>query len=454
MTKHTQWGLRRIAGLLLPALLVGVMTGCDLDTFLDVKDPDVASPGSVRNPSALPVVYAGVIRDFTFAYSGTGSVGGGGDNDSQILLTGLLTDELQHTGTFPTRREIDRREIAVTGPNGTTDNSTTVDAYRNLHRARRSAELGEDLFAAAEAPNSAERSVISSIAGYSYILFGEIYCEGVPYSSIALDGTVTFGEPSTRAQTFDNAITAFDRAIQIATAAGDAKAEHLARIGKARALLNQGNASGAAAEVAGIPDDFEYALEHSENSAGENNGIFAYTFNSGRYGVQDNEGGNGLTWSADSRSPLDVDSRNPFDTSLSGYITQAKYTKRTSPVVLADGREARLIQAEAALGSGNFINFINAARAVDGLSALADPGSREAQIELLFKERGHALWLTAHRLGDLRRMIRDYGYSAEAVFPTGGYFRDGLRYGTDVNFPIYLDENNNQNFKGCLNRNA
>lgn len=453
MTKQTRWGLRRLAGLALPALLVGVMTGCDLDDFLDVEDPEVASPGSVRDPSALPVVYAGVMRDFTFAYSGTGSIGGGGDNDSHIMISGLLTDELQHTGTFPTRREIDRRDITANGTHGTTDNGTLSDAYRNLHKARRAAEQGEELYAAADAGNTAERSVVSSIAGYSYILFGELYCEGVPFSSIALDGTVTHGAPSTRQETFNLAITAFDRAIQIATAAGDEDAEYLARVGKARALLNLGNAAAAAAEVADVPDDWEYLIEHSANSSGENNGVWRYSLDAGRYGVADNEGGNGLTWSADPRTPVAVDPIDAFDSDLDEFISQNKYEKRDDPVVLADGREARLIEAEAAIGTGAFIGFINAARAVDGLDPLADPGNAN-HVELLFKERAHALWLTAHRLGDLRRMIRDYGYDSEEVFPTGDFWRDGLKYGTDVTLPIYVDELNNPNFTGCISRDA
>jgi starch-binding outer membrane protein, SusD/RagB family len=64
------------------------------------------------------------------------------------------------------------------------------------------------------------------------------------------------------------------------------------------------------------------------------------------------------------------------------------------------------------------------------------------------------MWLTAHRLGDLRRLVRQYGRDQADVFPNGTYWREGLQYGSDVNFPIYVDENNNPNFTGCLNRDA
>jgi starch-binding outer membrane protein, SusD/RagB family len=454
-------GRRGFASLMLPAALAVGMVGCDLDRLLDVDDPIVASPESVRDPTALPVVVAGAIRDFQYAYSGTGAVGGGGANDPLIMLSGLLTDELQHYGTFPTRQEIDRRAIPTTAPNNTSDNGTIADAYHNLHRARRAAEVGELLFAAADGGDTHDRSILSSLAGYSYVLFGEIYCEGVPYSEIALDGTVTYGSPTTRAETFGLAKARFDRAISIGQAAASTDAVNLARVGKARALLNEGDFAGAAAEAANVPDNFVYVIEHSDASAGQNNGVFIYSLNTGRYGVSDGpEGGTGLDWASDPRTPLLVGTRAPFDTSLPIYIGQAKYPTRDTPAVLADGKEARLIRAEAALRGGDvsgFLTHLNVARELDGLGPLtaADvPAGEAGRVDLLFAERGFALWLTAHRLGDLRRMIRQYGRDQAQVFPSGEFFRDGLQHGTDVNFPIFVDENNNPNFTGCLNRDA
>lgn len=454
-------GRRRLASLMVPAALAVGLVGCDIDDLLDVDDPAVASPESVRDPTAIPVVFAGAVRDFTYAYSGTGSVGGGGDNDPLIMLTGLLTDELRHYGTFPTRQFIDRRAITVTAENEASDNGTIADAYHNLHRARRAAELGEELFEIAGTGNTTNRSVLASIAGYSYVLFGEVYCEGVPYSSIALDGTVAHGAPTTRAQTFGLAMERFDQAIAIAQAAASTDAEYLARVGKARALLNQAQYSEAAAEVASVPDDWVFNIEHSANSASEGNGVWIYTMNTGRYGVPgEPEGGNGLDWASDERTPINIDERDPFDTTLPVYIGQSKYPTRDTPVPLADGKEARLIRAEAALQADDIPNFLihlNAARAVDDVDPLAltdIPLTAEGREDLLFEERGYALWLTAHRLGDLRRMVRQYGRSQADVFPTGEFFRDGLQYGTDVNFPIFVDENNNPEFTGCLNRDA
>lgn len=453
-------GLRRLFSLAVPAVLAVGLVGCDLDDLLNVDDPEVASPESVRTPTALPVVLAGVVRDFTFAFSGTGSIGGGGDNDPQIMLTGMLTDELQHTGTFPTRRLIDRRAIETDGENNTTDNGTISDAYHNLHRARRSAETADQLFVDAEEPEDAGRALAAGFAGFSYILFGEIYCEGVPYSSIDLDGSISYGAPTTREETFDRAIERFEHAMNVAEAAEDDEALNLARVGMARTLLNQGDYTGAAAVAADVPDDFVYEIEHSANSTSENNGVFIYSNNSGRYGVPDEEGGNGLPWISadDPRAPVVFNPRDAFDTNIEEFVAQDKYPDRDADVILASGKEARLIEAEAAIeDNGLFLEYLNAARAQDGVDPLtaADiPDDFDDRVDLLFEERGFSLWLTAHRLGDLRRLVRQYDRDADDVFPSGDYFRAGLQFGDDVNFPIFVDENNNPEFTGCLNRDA
>ena len=100
--------------------------------------------------------------------------------------------------------------------------------------------------------------------------------------------------------------------------------------------------------------------------------------------------------------------------------------------------------------------------AAGSLAPLADPGTDVGRQNLLFRERAYWLFLTAHRIGDMRRMIRQYGRGAETVFPTGPYSSNGRTtiYGTDTSFPIPVEELNNPNvqqdpapnLKGCLNR--
>jgi hypothetical protein len=92
--------------------------------------------------------------------------------------------------------------------------------------------------------------------------------------------------------------------------------------------------------------------------------------------------------------------------------------------------------------------------AVVGLDPLATPGDAITATDLLFRERAFWLFATGHRLGDLRRLIRQYGRDPETVFPTGEYYKGGLTYGVDVNLPLPRREENNPNVTGCLDRNA
>jgi len=61
------------------------------------------------------------------------------------------------------------------------------------------------------------------------------------------------------------------------------------------------------------------------------------------------------------------------------------------------------------------------------------------------------MFSTGHRLGDLRRLIRQYNRPENTVFPTGVWFKGGP-YGSDVNFPIPFSETNNPNFVQCTDR--
>jgi hypothetical protein len=172
--------------------------------------------------------------------------------------------------------------------------------------------------------------------------------------------------------------------------------------------------------------------------------------------------------------PRSSNNGNGFD---GGAMFEAlKYPARNTPVILADGVEAELIKAEAQLRNGDaaFLTTLNALRAntavlaargyTGTLAPLTDPGTAAGRQDLLFRERAYWLFLTAHRLGDLRRLVRQYNRGAETVFPTGAYSSNGRTsiYGTDTSFPIPVEELNNPevpqdgpvNLKGCISRDA
>jgi len=322
------------------------------------------------------------------------------------------------------------------------------------------------------------------LAGFAYILFGENYCSGVPFSTLNDDQTIVYGAPQTTQQMFEIAIAKFDTAITVAGALSTTKAASVvnaARVGRGRAMLNIARFADASTAVANVPADFKFELQHSDNSARQNNGVWALSINGGRWGVAEKEGANGLSFrtASDVRvasRPRSSNNGNGFD---GGPMFEAvKYPARTTAVILADGVEAELIKAEAQLRAGNasgFLATLNALRAnaavlaargypAGSLAALTDPGTDVARQNLLFRERAYWLFLTAHRVGDMRRLIRQYSRGAETVFPTGAYSSNGRTsiYGTDTSFPIPIEEQNNPdvpsgsppNLKGCINRDA
>jgi hypothetical protein len=218
----------------------------------------------------------------------------------------------------------------------------------------------------------------------------------------------------------------------------------------------------AAALAAQVPTSFRFELQHSDNTTTQNNGIWAALNNVKRYRIADRQGVNGLGYRSLGDPRISWFSNGvAFDQNLTAF-SQRKYPDRPSPVWPVEGIEARLIEAEAALRApvdlAKFVSMHNGLRAtVPGLPAFTvgqvQALSEVERVNLHFGERALWLWQTGHRLGDLRRLVRQYNRSAETVFPTGPYFRGG-NFGSDTNFPIPVEERNNPNFATCLNRNA
>jgi len=53
----------------------------------------------------------------------------------------------------------------------------------------------------------------------------------------------------------------------------------------------------------------------------------------------------------------------------------------------------------------------------------------------LYRERAFWLYLTGRRLGDLRRLIKNYGRDPEAIFPAGARIPN-TRYGSATAIPF------------------
>ena len=435
-------------------ILILPLAGCQ--DLLEVDDPDIVTPENLQNDLGLETLRNGGLSQFTQAWTGGGAVA-----DNFVLHSGLLTDEWVASGTYPTRQEVDQRSIQL-------DNGTLEAMFLRLHQARADLERA----AVAINENSVDASADERIpemqvhAGYMYIGFAENYCSGVPFSETV--DSIFFGEPMTTTEMLEQAVGFFDDVISHPAALPDHV--DLARIGKGRALLGLDRPSEAAAAVSDISDDFVLHLWHSNAAARTRNGVWEMNVSAGRWSAADAEGVNGLPFrSAD-------DPRVPWSLVGMGFdgVTELYepgfFHGRLDRVPLASGVEARLIEAEADLRNGqvtDWLDKLNALRAdfavygallypdnplSGSLAPLTDPGSAAAREDMLFSERGFWLHSTGHRLGDLRRLVRQYGRAIESVYPSGAYFKGGA-YGVDVNFPVPQQEQNNPNFTQCLDRN-
>lgn len=429
--------------LLLPVCLLAL--GCGL---LDTDTPDIVDPGTLNNPQGAAARRIGAITDFALVRDGHGD----GEDDGGILLTGLVADEFVHSTTPPSQQDFDQRRADENNPG-------VSDLYLNLHRARVAAENAAAALQqfGTDPDNDPGIAEMFNLAGYIYIGLAEDFCSGVPLSRVDGDALI-FGDPVPRGALLDTALVRFDAALAHPGVAADPNMGFLAQVGRGRALLDQGRFAEAVLAVEGIPLDFQYVTEHAEAPLRLQNAIWSYS-DGGLWSVADAEGGNGLEFltAEDPRVPyFDTE-----DTGLDGatpQFTLLKYDGADASVVVADGIEAELIRAEGDLQGndvGAMTDRLNDLRANSGLELepLDQPADQDEAVTLLFSERAFWLFATGHRLGDLRRLVRQYGRDVDAVFPIGDYSKGGI-YEEAVNLPVPVQERNNPKFSGCLDRDA
>jgi len=461
-----QTGARRarVRGAIAAAALLAA-AACSPSDVVGVTDPDIIVPENVVTPEGAAALRLGALSRFIGATTGDN---GNSAGETLFMYGGLLADEWQTGDSFIQRLETDQRAV-------TEENTLIRNGYQFAHRARVSAEQAiAALRQYAPATPAWQIAELYFVQGYVENLLAEDFCSGIPFSTVTLEGTEQLGAPLPTADVYARALAHVDSALALVPGSDSSsvKVRRAAAVLKGRILLNLNQPAAAAAAVAAVPTAFAYQTQHSQNT--RDNTMWAMNNSARRYTVGQSEAGEGLPFhlGTDARLPI----CKPFPTLsttcknagvTSGVVfnngsptplyVQLRWPTRDASVSVADGVEARLIEAEALLRAGShpaFINALNALRTtVTGLAPLADPGTAAGREDLLFRERAFWLFSTGHRLGDLRRLIRQYGRTETQVFPTGD-FAEGGQYGHDVNFPVPQAEKNNPQFTGCLNREA
>jgi len=438
--------------------LTPVFSACNVkEELLAPQNPGVIDPASVNSPAAAAGLRVGALGQLKGRTAGSESV---------WLYGGLLADEWKSSDTFSQRNETDQRSIQ-------TNNGNTQGAYNALQQARGYTRTAIEKSVEFTPDARGDIAEMWFTLGFLEMSLAENFCNGTPMTN-TVGGVPNYGNPLTNAEVYAIAVTHYDSALALATGT-DAKSvlvKSAAQIGKARTLLNLGQASAAASLVSGIATTYAYMMTFDQTTGDQQ--LWSLNNSAGRYSVSDSIDNitgripNAIPFvsAKDPRVPtLSPTSPKPFD-AVTPLRTQQVYPGRSDPIPLVSGIDARLIEAEAKMAAGDYagmMTILNALRTtsqklgpttVPALPALTTtPTTKDAAVDLLFREAAFWQFGRGERLPNLRREIRLYGKTQDQIFPTGAFHKQGV-FGIDVNIPVPDAELTNPNFHGCLDRKA
>lgn len=538
--------------------------GCGLDSEGSLP-PHVEDPTTLQTPAGAMARYRGAVAAIPGMFDGA------------MLLSAMLSDELAAlpagSQVFGTYSGLDSRQFTE---------DAGSQAYRRLHYARAQAREARDFIRSYVLDTDttiAKPALVGhlfAVEGYANLLLAELFCSGIPLSTVNFDGSHSVATGSTTTDVLDQAIVLLDSAITLG--GEDLRVQPFAPVARGRVLLALGRYDEAATAVATVPTEARAYARWSYSIFATPDGRlnadsallwgFPLVYNGmpGTPSAADREGFNGL----DYRSSGDPRTRTiAYAAGVNGALYfPAKYPDAAAGTVdftLADGIEARLIEAEAALQTnpddGRWLALLNQLRTsgpivvppdtiadtlgvtgctpmalcgaspggsdpsfgqpvggfpvppgytfafsytidpvsqdirdhcwnaswyipcyenfmttvlvytapertaygvgtggVPGLAPLADPGpstNDTARVNLVFRERAFWLYMTGHRLGDLRRLVRNYGRASNVTYPVGEYPGGVGSYGNEVVVPVPKAERDlNPRYAGCFHRNA
>lgn len=467
-------GVTRVA-----AALAGLamLSACNVkNELLQPQNPGIVDQSSVGTAAAAAALKVGAMGRLKWVVSDPGVSGFSGS--SLWEAAALMTDEFMNSDFQNSQNDLDAR--TVTPDNGATNYSRTTQARGSM----RDAIKAEQQF---EPQKTADIGELYMAIGFIEMSLAENFCNGIPLASTTPTGP-NYSQPDfkplTNAEVFTEAIAHYDTALSILGTATDANstAVRLATlIAKARTLVDQGQYATAAGLVptSVVPTTYQYVFITQASSNADDLGFWTLNNSVGRYSVGDSS----VVFASKTYRTLNAipfasmkDPRVPVvagaslglqaEDGATPFFLQQVYAKRDDPIPMVSGLDARLIEAEAKLNAGDFagmMTILNALRTAPpksgnfqaaAMPAIATtPATKDAAIDLFFREK--ALWQFArgYRLSDLRRLVRQYGRTQDKVFPSGQQYK-GVPYGQDVNFPVPDAERPNPQFSGCFDRKA
>jgi hypothetical protein len=433
--------------------------------LLAPQNPGVIDPGAVANTAAADALFVGALGRWK------ASMNGGGNNTEALWnWQALFTDELQSGDTFSQRNDADSRNLA-------TNDGVLTPIYQAAQQARGRARDAINGLVAFDQSAAGKQHVgeMYLMMGYIEMELGESFCNGIPLGE-TVGGVPQYTQPLTDADVFKTALARTDTALTFLTAtdAATVAIKQAVLVTRGRIKVDLGDFTGAASEVSStaVPTSFQYNFDYSQTTFDNEWWIMGTSVK--RYTLGDSVSISGPINNAIPFARLNdprvkvVNSGAPGEDNVTIFIDQGNWG-RDDPIPVLSGIDARLVEAEAKLNANDIagmMTILNALRTspqtlglfkVAAMSALATPADKNTATDLFFREK--ALWQfeRGFRMGDLRRLVRQYGRTQDKVFPTGTFIRNGTpsgTYGSQVAFPVPDHELNNPNFHGCLDTKA
>lgn len=416
---------------------------------LDVSDPSVIRGEELAGPSSVPTVISGVVGDFASA------------TEHYVLYSSMFTDEMILAGTFPTRVEVDTRQVLQSNA------TVTGEVAEPLHVARSQAnEMFQSFNGFLGDEDFNQQDLLEGIAIGRYVealmhlQLGEIYC-ATPIEP--------GGDELGSDQVVSAALSLFQEAETAAADAGLEDWRQAALVGQARAHQWLGDHGAAAAAALQVDDGHRLFVEYSTNdpeqfnkvfdlSFGSQNEVIRWTVGAGLDGQREGEKFALYDLFADSLGIVDPDpGLTAFNSNIDVHTPEI-YNDADDDIAVSSGIHARLIEAEAAIRGqhpegADAETLINDVRTtwqerwtserfrvdvglgdVDGAATEKFGASfgaltQNEQLLVLADELARETWLTGVRQEVSRRFVEEFGAGTEMdLYP--------VRAGDQICWPV------------------
>jgi hypothetical protein len=392
MVRHKNLQVRRRAATrrAIAAIVALGLGAAGCKGVLDVDLPGNVIESALEDPSLAPTLVSSAQGDFECALA------------VHILSMSVWTHDLidsstwQPAGAWNTRRD---EGAGGTCPTVLFRGNGTWGAYLKFHISRTQAANAFRIISGHpdNLPNK-QRLLATAKAyeGYSLVQLGEAYCD------LHIDGVA-----ASRNDAFTQAAAAFQKSMEVAQAANVTDILNLARVGRARALLNLGQRAAAKPFAEAVPSGFVYNATYAASPERRINWVSAYNATNLFVSVGPAYRNVMLDGVVDARVKVQDMTRTTSNDAITPMWFQLMYPTLGSPIPFATYQEAQLIVAEAEADANNVTAAaaaINRVRALYNLPTYSAGTATGAQVRTqVVEERRRTLFLQGHRLGDMLR---------------------------------------------------